>query len=133
MDFKIRKLKTISDSRGDLVVCLKGNDFVKKKRAFGQLYIVTFKKRNIVRGNHYHKKIREWFVITAGSVEVFLKDIKNGNRKKFILEFGKDMNKAIEVGPYIAHSIMSLSKHAMVLNYSDGPWSESDSFEYKLV
>jgi len=133
MDYKIIHLNKFSDQRGELIVFMKESDLDNNFKKLGQVYFVTFKKKGIVRGNHYHKKWREWFGIVSGKVEVFLKDVKTGEEKKLILDANSGKYKRLEIGPYIAHAFKSLSSNAALLNYADKEWSKKDSIFYKLI
>jgi dTDP-4-dehydrorhamnose 3,5-epimerase-like enzyme len=133
MDYKIDYIENHDDSRGKLVVFLKNNDLDKKYKKFGQIYFVTFDKLGVVRGNHYHKKWREWFGVVTGKVRVVLKDIKTGEIKKFILDSKSDKYFRLEIGPYVAHSFRNISKRASLLNYTDAEWSPDDTFLEELL
>ncbi len=133
MDYKIEKFQKFSDERGDLIVFLRESQLVDAKKKFGQIYFVTFNKKNIIRGNHYHKKWHEWFGIVTGKVHVYLKDVRTNRTKNFILDAKKDHYKRLEIGPYIAHAFKSISSQAALLNYADSEWYSQDSIHYKLI
>jgi dTDP-4-dehydrorhamnose 3,5-epimerase-like enzyme len=132
MDYKIEKFDKYTDNRGDLIVFLRESNLEEKHKKFGQIYFVTFDKKGVIRGDHYHKKWREWFGIVAGRVEVVLEDIRTKERKKFILNADYKSYIRLEVGPYIAHSFKSTTTYAALLNYTDKEWSPNDTFVYKL-
>jgi len=133
MDFKIEKFDKYSDSRGDLIVFLRDNDLDKKYKKFGQIYFVTFEKEGSVRGNHYHKQWREWFGIVSGRVEVYLEDVRTKERKELILNAKYKSYVRLEIGPYIAHAFRNTSKNASLLNYTNLPWKEGDTFPYEVI
>jgi len=132
MDYKLIRFEKHSDNRGDLIVFLKQSQLSDERKQFGQIYFVTFKQKGIVRGNHYHKKWHEWFGIVAGEVEVTLKDVNTGEVKTLVLDANNDKYMRLEIGPYIAHSIKSISEYAALLNYADSEWSQDDSISYQL-
>lgn len=132
-NFKITNFKTFSDKRGKLIVFLKESELYTKKNKFGQIYFVTFKKKGVVRGNHYHKKWHEWFGIVEGKVKVVVEDVRTKKRKQITLSAEKDKYVRIETGPYIAHAIQSLSKNASLLSYADSEWDDGDTHHYKLL
>jgi len=133
MNFKLKKFRKFSDKRGDLIVFLQESELGKAKKQFGQIYFVTFNKKGIVRGNHYHKKWYEWFGIVAGKVEVILKDMKTGEIERMILDADHDMYVRLEIGPNTAHSFKSLTDYAALLNYADSEWSKQDSISHSLL
>ena len=133
MDYKIDFIEKHDDQRGHLVVFLKNMDLRDNFKNFGQIYFVTFDKKNVVRGNHYHKKWREWFGVVTGKVEVVLKDVKTGEVKKLIIDSRADKYSRLEIGPNIAHAFRNLSDEASLLNYTDTEWSPDDTFSEELI
>ena len=126
MNNKITLIKKHTDTRGDLIV------FLKNKKV-GQIYFVTFNRKGVIRGNHYHKKWREWCGIITGRIWVILKDIRNKEKNSFVLDSNKNPYLRIEIAPYIAHAFVSLTPSASLLNYADTEWSGKDDFDYKLI
>lgn len=131
--FKITKFRSYSDHRGKLIVFLKASELQSKKKKFGQIYFVTFKKRGVVRGNHYHKKWHEWFGVIEGKVKVIVEDVGTKKRKQISLSAERDKYIRIETGPYIAHAIKSLTKSATLLSYAESEWDKKDTYYYKLM
>lgn len=134
MDYKKTSFKRIRDSRGGLIVFLKESELDDAKKKFGQIYFVTFNKRGVVRGNHYHKKWHEWFGVITGKVRVILEDVRTGERDEVVLSAKKDKYIRLETGPYIAHAIISLTNSASLLSYADGEWKNNDdTYHHKLI
>lgn len=133
MDCKIRKIEKHSDSRGKLVVFLKSKELKKNNKEFGQVYFITFSRKGIVRGNHYHKNWREWFAVVDGKVQAELEDVRNKKHISVVLDAeGKDYIR-LEIGSYVAHSFKSLSDSASLLNYAEKEWIAEDVFSYELM
>lgn len=133
MDCATELFEKHNDARGDLVVFLKNRDLKKAKKTFGQIYFVTFNKKGVVRGNHYHKKWREWFGIVEGKVEILLEDIRTKEKKTFILNSKGSKYRRLEIGPYVAHAIRSIAPYSSIINYADDIWSKKDTYYYKLL
>lgn len=133
MDYTITKIQKFSDKRGDLIVFLKEEELEEKHKQFGQIYFVTFKKKGIVRGNHYHKTFREWFGVVGGKVSVVLKDMKTGETTTLQLSGNDKEYLRLEIGPNIAHAFTSISASASLLNYTDKQWRADDVFPELLV
>lgn len=133
MDYRIEKLEKFNDKRGQLVVFLKDSDLNKNLKQFGQIYFVTFDGKGIVRGNHYHRNIREWFGVVNGKVEVSLVDIKTKEKVKIILNADSKKYVRLEIGPNIAHGFKSLSGNVALLNYTDKEWESSDVIAYETI
>lgn len=134
MDYKIEYFEKYNDKRGQLVVFLRNRDLENNQKALGQIYFVTFDKKNSIRGNHYHKKWREWFGVVSGRLKAVIMDIKTKEKKEFILD-GSDTDKYIrlEIGPNIAHAFKNISNKASLLNYSDKEWSANDTFRIEIM
>lgn len=133
MDYKLEKIEKYNDKRGKLVVFLKNNDLGKNYKKFGQIYFITFDRKGVIRGNHYHKEWREWFGVVEGKLQVELEDIKTKEHISLVLNSEDKNYIRLEIGPYIVHSFKSLTKHASLLNYADKEWFPNDTFLYKLM
>jgi dTDP-4-dehydrorhamnose 3,5-epimerase len=133
MDCRIETLKKHPDDRGELVVFLRQRELDSARRQFGQIYFITFEGKGTVRGNHYHKKWREWFGIVHGEVVAELEDIATGERRSCVLSAGHAAYTRLEIGPNIAHAFRCVSSTAALLNYADAEWSAQDRFEYHLI
>ncbi len=133
MNYKLQKIRKYTDHRGHLIVFLRESDLIDAKKKLGQIYFVTFNKKGVVRGNHYHKKWHEWFGIISGKVSVKLVDVNTKEEVNFILDANKDKYRRLEIGPYTVHAIRSLSANAVLLNYADSEWSKDDSIYYKII
>ncbi|MBP9691322.1 WxcM-like domain-containing protein [Candidatus Woesebacteria bacterium] len=128
----MKEFEKHSDGRGDLIVFLKGSDLDEEHKIFGQIYFVTFEKKGIIRGNHYHNQWREWFGIVAGKVEVYLEDIDTKERITLILDAKKDKYTRLEIGPHIAHTFRSLTNYAALINYANSEWYANDTIPYNI-
>jgi len=133
MNIKIKKFKKISDDRGDLIVFLKNSDLNEENSTFGQIYFVTFKGKNVIRGNHFHKEWNEWFGVVSGKVEAHLIDVNTQEKKVLVLDSNNDEYILLEIGPGIAHAFKSLTKEAQLLNYANSKWSAEDSIKYEVI
>ena len=133
MDYKIENFKKFRDKRGQLVVFLKNSDLDIKSKEFGQIYFVTFEKKDVVRGNHYHKGMREWFGVVSGRVKVVLIDVKTKERKEMVLNGNSKKYIRLEIGPNIAHGFKSLSGFVSLLNYTDKEWRASDVTTMEVI
>ena len=133
IDCKIKKIEKYSDERGNLVVFLKNCELEKKNKEFGQVYFITFSNKSVIRGNHYHKNWREWFVVVNGKVQAELEDVRNKEHFSIILDANNKNHVRLEIGSFIAHSFKSLSNSASLLNYAEKEWSTEDTFPYELM
>lgn len=133
MDFKIDKVEDHSDERGNLVILLKKSELSRKFRQFGEVFYITFAKKGVVRGNHYHKNWREWFIVVSGKLQVELEDTKTKKHVTKILNAKSKTLERLEVGPYVAHCFKSLTSGTCLLNYSNTQWNQKDVIPYVLI
>ncbi len=133
MDYRIEKVEKHVDRRGDLVVFLRTSELAVSRRRFGQIYFITFKGKGVVRGNHFHKKWREWFGVVHGTVQAELEDVRTGERVSLKLSSRHPLYTRLEIGPYVAHAFKSLTPTASLLNYGDKEWSAKDRFPHTVI
>jgi len=133
MDCKIETIRKHPDERGELVVFLRKRELEQARQAFGQIYFITFEGAGTVRGNHYHKRWREWFGIVHGEVRAELEDIVTKEKRSCVLSAGHSAYTRLEIGPNIAHAFRCLSPSAALLNYADAEWTAEDRFDYQLI
>ncbi len=119
MDFEIMHLTKHNDPRGYLVEFLKNSELSAPNKNFGQIYFVTFNKKNVIRGNHYHKETEEWFGVLSGSVLVVLEDVNTKERKTFELHYDETEFVRLKIGIEIAHAFKSLSNAVILLDYAN--------------
>lgn len=132
MDFKIDRFEKHNDSRGQLVVFLRNGNLESSLKEFGQIYFVTFDSINMIRGNHYHRRWREWFGVVNGKLAVELMDVNTQERRSLVLDGDSDDYTRLEIGPNIAHAFRSISSYAALLNYTNSEWSPHDTFPCEL-
>ena len=114
-----------------MVEVLRKNELDKSQ--FGHLFYVTFANKTAIRGNHYHKKTYEYYIVVQGRMIVLLKDIKSGEEKKLIMR-AQDRER-LRIDPFVAHASYSLSRKTVLLAYNSLAYSKMkpDTFTYKLI
>lgn len=135
MDYKLIKSAKRIDKRGYLVDFLKGVEMDLSDKRLGQIYFVTFAQKGTVRGNHYHKTKKEWFVAVKGTLKVVLEDVITKERTEFILKGDNKKYQKVFIGSKIAHTFVSLTKVAEMINYSNKMYDPEspDTHKYELV
>ena len=61
---------------------------------------------NVVRGNHYHKFIKELFYILEGEIEVTVENLYTKEKKEFLAK----PNMVFIIDPYEVHTFKTLKK-----------------------
>lgn len=118
MDLKPLEVK--SDRRGTLVEAFKlPND--------GQIFYVVAKP-NETRGNHYHERKTEHFLVLYGSAEMMVRDRETENVIKVTVGGEKPM--VVTVTPNNTHSITALEDGCVFLVWCDEQFNEADADTY---
>ncbi|MEK7502630.1 MAG: WxcM-like domain-containing protein [Patescibacteria group bacterium] len=133
MDYKIEHFEKFNDQRGELVVFLRNRSLKRKYKEFGQIYFVTFNKKGVIRANHYHRQMREWFGVIKGKVRVALVDIKTKESKNFTLDGNSKKYVRLEIGPGVVHGFKSISDEVSLLNYTNKEWLAKDVFSMEVI
>ncbi len=81
---------------------------------WAQLNHMTIKKGQ-VRGNHYHKKLKELFYVISGKVKFDVKHVETGKEESFVLEPGQ----AVMIEPLDYHVVTAIEDVMMVSLYSE--------------
>lgn len=112
----LKQLETKSDSRGTLVEAYKlPND--------GQLFYVIAKP-NQMRGNHYHERKTEHFLVIYGSAEIVVKNRETNDVMKVEVSGSKPMK--VTVSPNHTHNITATSEGCIFLVWCDEQFNEED-------
>lgn len=110
VNFRIVDLEKHSDERGWLVEFLRKEHLENKE--FGQITI-SHTKSKAVRGNHYHRKKREWFFLAKGKAKVVLKSVETNEEKEIFLD--ENDAKVLIIEPLTAHAFQNVGNSDMVL------------------
>ena len=86
-----------------------------------RIYWLTNVDDHKSRGHHAHKKLRQYFVVVNGSVDIFLTD----GVKEFSTTLHSDGN-GILLSPGLWREIRNFSANAVLLVVCDQPYSEED-------
>lgn len=135
MDIDLVKLKSHTVKQGKLVEFIAVEDVVRHNKKFGHLFFVTFENKKVIRGNHFHNKHHEYYIVLSGSVKVLLKDLKTNKRKTITLSAANDSYKRLRIGPSIAHVAHSLTRKSTLLAYYGDPYDPKklDTYPYQLL
>jgi oxalate decarboxylase/phosphoglucose isomerase-like protein (cupin superfamily) len=98
-------------------------------------FIVLYREKGSVSGNHYHKgtiksKVPEIFYLASGEIELLVRDIKTGKEERHIVQ----EKTKIEIPPYIYHEVKALTDIILLdfnVSKEDFKGYESDSVKSK--
>lgn len=135
MNFTVERCPVFHDKRGDIVQFITNQILNKAGLAFGQIYIVTFAGKGVVRGNHFHNQSSEIFCLVTGTVEVVLEDVQSKERFRQVYEASGNEFVRIALSEKIAHAIRSISDFAVVVGYNSIEYNplQEDKIPYRLL
>ncbi len=135
MRILIENCDAYNDFRGDLIQFVT-NDFMRSNDlSFGQVYLLTFEGKNVIRGNHYHTASSEIFCLISGEVEMVFEDVNTKENMRISLSSSNKNFKKILIGENVAHAIKSISDFAVLVSFSTHQYSayQEDKYEYILI
>ena len=109
MKLNIKKLVVKKDDRGWLAEIIRSDDV---DSTFGQILITTALPGK-TKGNHYHKRKKEWYCVIKGKGLLRLKDLKTDEVKDLILD-AEDL-KLVEMPLNVAHAIKNVGNQELFL------------------
>ena len=106
------KLQKFSDERGTLVELMKFKEHDISEG--GQVYCFSIKK-DMIRGNHFHKEKHEWFVCVSGTAKLITK--KEKKIEHHIMSANKP--ELFHMEPLTVHTLTNDQKEdAIIISYS---------------
>lgn len=125
----IRKipLRLYKDKRGWLIE----NEDQELKDSMRHFLVSTLKSGQI-RGQHYHLKKKEWFLVVKGKVKMVFKDIGNGDIKEINVSERKP--EIVVAEPKIAHAFKNIGKtEAIIIAIVNEPLDKNHPDTYPYV
>jgi len=122
----LKKLKKNEDHRGWVIEVLRGDWLPANMNKFGQIYISKGNKGKI-KGEHYHKRKWEWFLVAQGKALFKWKNIQSGESDEFILEEAEPQ--LLKVPPGIIHSFLGKSDF-LLFAYVSETYDQNDPDTY---
>lgn len=108
MKINITNLHKKTDERGWLIE--NENNEIKNKMKH---FFVSFSNPGIVRGQHYHTKKVEWFLVVKGEASITFKDVKSKEVK--VINVSAEKPQMVEIPVMMAHAIKNTGDQEMCL------------------
>lgn len=122
----VKRLEVKSDKRGWLAEILRPEDV--DAGPFGQVLITTAHPGE-EKGNHYHKRKREWWCVIAGRARLTVTDRQT--RESQSIELGERNMVLVEIPKNTLHLIENIGTTDMyLLAYIDEPFDPQDPDTY---
>lgn len=97
-------------------------------------FLVSVSKPGTIRGQHYHKRKTEWFLVLKGRALIVFKDIRSLDEIR--IKVDGERPEIIEASPLIAHAIKNIDNVKMyLLALVNEPLNQKDqdTFPYKIL
>tara|TARA_B110000967_G_C18790729_1_gene513185 strand:+ start:59 stop:451 length:393 start_codon:yes stop_codon:yes gene_type:complete len=129
--YKLLDLNKFEDDRGILTKIFT-DTFIKKLGIdrIEESYLITFNKKDIIRGEHFHEKTSEIFHVIHGICSFEL--VENNKINKIILDSKE--SKAIMIMPKTPHRIIAKKDNSIVLAITSKEYNvnDKDTFKYNF-
>lgn len=104
-------IQPFEDKRGSLKKILMKNQ-LKKDERIEEVYLL-YSEKGSVRGNHYHKKTLEYFIVVKGKVKVALKDLNTGDFEEIYMS--SNDNLILKVPPNVVHAFKNEEDQPLIM------------------
>jgi len=98
--FELISIQPFEDTRGSLKKIVMKSQ-LEENVQIEEVYLL-YSEKGSVRGNHYHKKTLEYFVIVSGKAKVALKNLDTGTLEE--INISSSDNLILKVPPYVVHA-----------------------------
>ncbi|WP_430510130.1 WxcM-like domain-containing protein [Gottfriedia solisilvae] len=98
--FELISIRPFVDKRGSLKKIVMKSQLAEYIQ-IEEVYLL-YSEKGSVRGNHYHKKTLEYFVIVSGKAKVALKNLETGTLEE--INISSSDNLILKVTPYVVHA-----------------------------
>ena len=98
--FELISIQPFEDTRGSLKKIVMKSQ-LEENVQIEEVYLL-YSEKGSVRGNHYHKKTLEYFVIVSGKAKVALKNLDTGTLEE--INISSSDNLILKVTPYVVHA-----------------------------
>ena len=129
MSYKLLHLKKFKDDRGVLTkIFTKSLINSNKIKDIEESYAITFDRKEIIRGEHFHKNTIEIFHVLQG--ECLFQLVHENEIKSLTLSNSSDQ--AIMILPNVPHRIISKIDNSIVIAISSKEYNElsNDTFKF---
>ena len=131
MPYKLLQLKKVKDERGILTKIFT-KSFINRNniKEIEESYVISFAKKETIRGEHFHKNTIEIFHVLQGEC---LFELVYEDEIKF-LTLNSSSDQALMILPNIPHRIISKVDNSIVIAISSKEYNElsNDTFKYNF-
>lgn len=109
--YELISIKPFEDKRGSLKKIIMKSQLEENEK-IEEVYLLYSGKES-VRGNHYHKKTLEYFVVVSGRAKVVLKNLGTGIFEE--LYISAEDNVVLKVPPQVVHAFKNEEAQPLIM------------------
>jgi dTDP-4-dehydrorhamnose 3,5-epimerase len=109
--YELISIQPFEDKRGSLKKILMKSQLNKNEK-IEEVYLL-YSDKGSVRGNHYHKKTLEYFVVVSGNAKVALKNINTGILEEFYISSSN--NVVLKIPPNVVHAFKNEEDQLLIM------------------
>lgn len=110
-EYELISIKPFEDKRGSLKKILMKSQ-LKEDEKVEEVYLL-YSEKGSVRGNHYHKKTLEYFVVVSGTAKIALKNLDTGILEE--LYISAENNLVLKVPPHVVHAFKNEEDQPLII------------------
>lgn len=129
LEIETSELRAYHDDRGGLFENIDPKIMNETKHFF-----ISYSNPGVIRGNHYHTRKSEWFLIIKGTTKIVVEDIETKERAEMIVK--AEDHKLVHMVPNKSHAMENIGNDEMVvlaLVNEVFDQNDPDTFEYKVL
>jgi dTDP-4-dehydrorhamnose 3,5-epimerase len=109
--YELISIKPFEDKRGSLKKIIMKSQ-LKENEKIEEVYLL-YSEKGSIRGNHYHKKTLEYFVVVSGKTKVALKNLNTGTLEE--LYISAEDNVILKVPPLVVHAFKNEEAQPLIM------------------
>lgn len=109
--YELISIKPFEDKRGSLKKIIMKSQ-LKENEKIEEVYLL-YSEKGSIRGNHYHKKTLEYFVVVSGKAKVALKNLNTGTLEE--LYISAEDNVTLKVPPQVVHAFKNEEAQPLIM------------------
>jgi dTDP-4-dehydrorhamnose 3,5-epimerase len=109
--YELISIKPFEDKRGSLKKIIMKSQ-LKENEKIEEVYLL-YSEKGSIRGNHYHKKTLEYFVVVSGKAKVALKNLNTGTLEE--LYISAEDNVILKVPPLVVHAFKNEEAQPLIM------------------
>nr|WP_304220167.1 WxcM-like domain-containing protein [Fredinandcohnia onubensis] len=128
--YELISIKPFEDKRGSLKKIIMKSQ-LEENEQIEEVYVL-YSECDSVRGNHYHKKTLEYFVVVSGRAKVALKNLDSGMVDE--LYISAEDHVVLKVPPQVVHAFKNEEDYPLILlAVSSKEYNKLDTDTFPLV